>query len=116
MAKKSCDNPVVDIPVCFCGVSLIAALVLLISGFHAYRIERPKELHYKEDVCLVLAYGYRNETCQMRHSKYQCFPTTWDVQLEKEFTSPKTTVESRIKYGSLNETLANAVEYQVCSI
>ena len=113
MAKESCENPIVDIPSYFGIVSFLIALVLLILGFRMYQTEHPKELHYKEDMCLVLTTGHRNTTCQTRQHKYQCFGAVWNVRLENEFVSVKTTIEGERKYRSLNVTLANAVEYQV---
>ncbi|CAF3705368.1 unnamed protein product [Rotaria sp. Silwood1] len=95
-------------------ICLMLAVPLFIIGGYIYRLYRPKELYYKESSCLVLAVSYRNHTCHTRYSKFQCFAATWDVLLDKELLSRiKATVESVIKYQSVNDALANTVTHEI---
>ena len=81
-------------------------------GGVSYNREHLKEVNYKEDICLVLTFGYRNHICQTRSSKFNCYSTAWDVQLSTK-PSINATAESDKKYPSIDEALRRTIEHQV---
>lgn len=112
MAETYCDNLKTRIA---CFVSMIcstALIALFMMGGIYYHQERPNEINYDNDMCLVLSHGYRNSTCKLKYSAYPCFGAAWDVRLNK-MAIINATAESILKYRSINEALARTKEYPV---
>ena len=112
MTDACCENPSSEIPCYVSQIFLIALILLFTFGGVFYYQQRPKEISYGKDLCLVLTQGYRNRTCQAKGFVYPCFSAAWGVRLNKN-ASINATAESIRRYSSINGALAMKDKYQV---
>lgn len=95
------------------GCSLISGLVILIIiGGTIYHEERPKELRYESDRCLVVNKNIRIYWCSSRASRYRCYAPVWTI-VREHFEGSNTTMIAMNRFRIIEDAYQKADRYQV---